>query len=388
MLQVVMKNPWVQAVGLLILLFFLSFLLYSLSFVLIPLSLAFIVAYVLDPVADILEKKMPRSLAVGLLAIIGIIVILFVPVLLINGILQQANVLVNSPGHSIGHWGEIFLEKICTALGWTQTAEYKEMGARGLIQHKIGMFVKSYINSLTQSYTMGTGIQTGVGGTVASFFSSVGKGVLRGLLFLGNVALFAFVAGYLLAEYDNIVISTKNLIPIAYRERICDIASKIDVQLRSFLRGQLTVCLCLGAMYVTGLSISQTPFAWLIGIFGAFASFIPFVGVVMTVFPALLLTLLAHGISWQLGSVIITFVVAQFLEGNVLTPRIVGRQVGLNPVWVILAVLVFGNLMGFLGLLLAVPMAAVCKVFILEGLEYYKTSRFFKDDSSPDNTSS
>jgi predicted PurR-regulated permease PerM len=131
-------------------------------------------------------------------------------------------------------------------------------------------------------------------------------------------------------------------------------------------------------MYALGFWISGTPLALMIGAFGLVASFVPYLGVVLTSILAISLTLLAWGIDVHLIGVLITIGLAQFLEGNVLTPKIVGDQVGLNPVWVILAVLVFGNFLGFLGLLIAVPTAAALKVLVVEAVAYYKNSKVYR----------
>jgi len=134
-------------------------------------------------------------------------------------------------------------------------------------------------------------------------------------------------------------------------------------------------------MYAIGLLIAGTPLGLLIAMFGMVASFVPYLGVVLTAGPALVLTLLKYGqIDWHVAAVVLTFVVAQALEGNVLTPKIVGSQVGLNPVWVILAILVFGNVLGFMGLLLAVPIAASLKVLVIEAVQRYKRSRVFESE--------
>jgi predicted PurR-regulated permease PerM len=143
--------------------------------------------------------------------------------------------------------------------------------------------------------------------------------------------------------------------------------SRIDIQLRAFLRGQAMVCAFLGMFYAVGLMVCGVPFA---------------IPLALTVGPAVVLTLLAHGVDWHLIGVVVTFVVAQVLEGNFLTPKIVGSQVGLGPVWVILAIMVFSSALGFVGLLLAVPIAAVLKVLVGEGVELYRSSSFFSGEES------
>lgn len=253
-----------------------------------------------------------------------------------------------------------------------------DVDARALLAEYIGKnmrnfaveFVKTHASSLASF-----GRQASA--NLFGFFTSIGQGFVNVLLFLANFALFAIVAGYLLKDFDPLKATAGALIPPRYAPKILSILGKIDVQLRSFLRGQMTVCVCLGAMYTVGFLICGVPFAILIGMFAIVASFIPFVGVAATAVLGILLTLLQYGIDWHLLGVFVVIGIAQFLEGNVLTPKIVGEQVGLNPVWVILAIMVFGNFLGFLGLLLAVPIAAALKVLVLEGVDYYKASPVF-----------
>jgi predicted PurR-regulated permease PerM len=248
------------------------------------------------------------------------------------------------------------------------------------LSERIGAYVKLNARNILQSYapTMAVaGRRAGV--TVAHLVSSLGQWTLGVVVVVANVALFAFVAGFLLKDFDKLLRGIRDLIPPRYRGKVEEIAGKIHVQITSFLRGQLTVCMCLGAMYILGLTFARVPFSIPIGIFGGVAAFIPYIGITLTIIPSVILTLLAHGFDWHLGAVLATFAIAQFLEGTFLTPKIVGDKVGLNPVWVILAILVFGNAFGFLGILLAVPMAASLKVLVLEGIAYYRASKVFSE---------
>jgi predicted PurR-regulated permease PerM len=221
------------------------------------------------------------------------------------------------------------------------------------------------------------------GSSAIRMLSAVGDIFLSLFLFLGNFVLFAFVAIYLLKDYDHIVTYGDSLVPHRYRLKVRDIMGRIDTQLRSFLRGQFMVCCCLGTMYAIGFMVSGAPFALLLALFGALASFVPYLGLVLTIGPAVILTILAHGgIDGHVLGVLATFAIAQFLEGNFLTPKIVGSSVGLGPVWVILAIMIFSSALGFVGLLLAVPIAAVLKVLAEEGLRLYRESTFFVGEST------
>jgi len=259
----------------------------------------------------------------------------------------------------------------------------EEKNVRAELLEKIGHLINKNASTFIVSNIqeiMGAGKQ--VGTTAAGVVGSVLGLLIASAVFIGNFALFLFVTIYLLNDYDHIIGVCDDLVPPRFRSKTRRIMKRIDMQLRAFFRGQGMVCACLGAMYAVGFLASGVPFAVPLAIFGGVASFVPYLGLVLTIGPALLLTLLVHGIDWHLGGVLATFAIAQFLEGNFITPAIVGSQVGLGPVWVILAIMVFGGTMGFTGLLLAVPVAAVLKVVIEEGILLYKASELFGTEST------
>lgn len=397
MLEQVWENPWVRAVLLVIAAVLSCILCYLLAPVLVPLFFAFLVAYVLDPVVDVFEKRnISRALAVSGLAVFALILFLGVPIVFIPAMFQQADELLSGGSRADGEaWSlnvidkplakvvETFdLDEIAKNRGYVKEDE-TDLAPREILAKLVGGYAKDYGKDMLGAYG-GRFASAGkfAGTTLGQLFSSMGRGVLGVIMFLANFALFAFVAGYLLKDYDSIIASTREMVPPRYREKLFSIMGKIDCQIRNFLQGQMIVCLCLGGMYAVGLLIAGVPFALLLAAFGAVASFVPYLGLSLTILPAISLTLLRHGLDWHVLFVIGTFMVAQILEGTVITPKVVGDKVGLNPVWVILAVLVFGNALGFLGLLLAVPIAASLKVLVVEGVAYYKGSTVFESADS------
>jgi predicted PurR-regulated permease PerM len=365
---------------------------YLLRPVLVPLFFAFIVAYVFDPVADYGEKiKIRRSVTIGALAAFFLILLLALPVYFLPAIITEADQLIsvaqerleNPPdadegGMLVSITDRLPLEDLVEALGWEPEAEEYDplavvaQNAAEKIRTGAVDFLREYGGQIAVAST-----RTGSG--VMSIFGAIGRGVVNVVLAIGNIALFAFVAAYLLKDFDHIVATARDLIPPRFRSETTRIIGAIDRNLRGFLRGQAMVGLCLGIMYCIGFVIAGVPFGLLLGIIGGIANFIPYLGLILTIGPTVVLCLVQYGtIDWHLGVVIGTLVVAQTLEGSFITPKLVGDQVGLGPVWVILAVLVFGSWLGFLGLLLAVPIAATLKVLILEGIDRYRKSDFFK----------
>jgi predicted PurR-regulated permease PerM len=438
MLEPVLSNPWVRAVAVLLAVVLLGALVYILKPILIPLFLAFLVAYVFDPVVDYFERrKVSRSAAIAALAFLGLAGLLCAPLVVIPSVYHQADKLIRSADSEVA--GAAWLDRALDLLPIEQMAasldnesfaptasetvdiveepaeaadagektpdtepasipaqtsadveveerpapSMEDLTAREVVARYIGEAVReSAVQFVTTNLSTFALVGRNAGANLFSIFAFLGSGLVQIVLFVANVALFAFVAVYLLRDFDGLVRGARKLIPPKYEAKTVSIVSQIDAQLRSFLRGQITVCFCLGAMYAVGFLIARTPFAIPIAAFGIVVSFIPFLGVTMVAIVAVTLTILQYGFDWHIVVVITTIGVAQALEGNVLTPKIVGDQVGLNPVWVILAILVFGNFLGFLGLLLAVPIAAALKVLVLEGVAYYRKSPVFTQDQA------
>ena len=373
MLKSFLANPWIQVLGVLAAMALTYFLWLLVRPVLVSLLLAFLVAYVLDPIVDVFEaRRIPRGATIAVLAVLGVLLILAIPLIVIPGVVAQAQQLADaassvSADAGVSGWvdwldEELPLDDLVRLLGWVD-ADVEEVDARALFAERISAYIQQ---NATQ-----------FGTTAGLVFMFLGRGTVRFILFIGNLVIFMFLAGYLLNDFDRVVAVAKALVPHTYRDRTFEIAGKIDVHLRGFLRGQVLVCVCLAALYAVGLTISGVPFAVPLALFGGFASLVPYLGVALTIGPAVLLTFLQHWIDWHIIGAVLTFVVAQGIEGTIITPKIVGDKVGLHPVWVILAIIVFGSAMGFLGMLLAVPIAATVKVFVVEVLAYYRTSAFF-----------
>lgn len=416
----VLKNPWVRAglftaAGVCVLL-----LAYALRPVLIPLFFAFLVAYVFDPVVDFFEgsgrwertrRKVTRATAITGMAVLACILLVLTPVIVVPMVIHEAQALSTGfsqrPGQSAApseggsaNNGTVSeaensrffrgaVNTVCVwtvkVMGWSEgDLEAKE--AREIVHAKavilgarLGSMIEENLKGLGEAYggSLSTAAQS-TGRGIVSFFSATMDGVMGVVLFLANFSIFAFVAGYLLKDYDTVVAHAAELVPPRFQETSFRLLGDIDAQIRSFMRGQSLVCAGLGGMYAVGLLIAGTPLALVIALFGAFANLVPYLGIILTGGPALVLTMLKYGpLDWHVAMVVFTFIAAQFVEGSFLTPKIVGDQVGLNPVWVILAIMVFGSWMGFLGLLLAVPIAASLKVLVVEGVARYKASSVF-----------
>lgn len=395
MLGSVTRNPWVRAAAVLAAIACVGLFCYILSPVLVSLLFAFLVAYVLDPVVDAFERRgIARGWAIGFVALAAIVVVLclagFVVVNLFSGaqhlLHAGAQNFQNGSVYSLAapvlHWVRPWVASALTYAGLVPP-DYPPDDVGVFISQRIGDYVHQNAVSIVQSY--GASVANAgrtAGMTAAQALSSLGKNAFGLLELIANIAVFTVVTVYLLKDFDDIVASARDLIPPRRRAYAVSIIARIDEQIHGFLRGQITVCACLGIMYSAGLLISGVPFALPIGLIGGAASFVPYLGFALTSIPSVILALLQHGIDWHILGVVATFLIAQSLESMVLTPKIVGDKVGLGPVWVILAIMVFSSFLGFAGLLLAVPIAAALKVLVLEGLAYYRSSSLFAASAS------
>jgi len=188
------------------------------------------------------------------------------------------------------------------------------------------------------------------------------------------VPVFSF---YFLHDFDRIVLHVRELLPASVRPGVVAMATQVDRVLGEFIRGQLTVMAILAALYALGYWAIGVPLAVPIGVLAGVLSFIPYVGSsVALVFGLLMVTLHFTGVHQILG-VIAVYLVIQLLESFLITPRIVGGKLGLSPVWVLFALMAFGHLFGFVGVMLALPASAVIKVFVVDALTFYRGSTLY-----------
>ncbi|MCA9641191.1 MAG: AI-2E family transporter [Polyangiaceae bacterium] len=327
--------------------------------VLTPVFFAAGIAYMLDPVVDRLEaRKIPRALAIVIL-LAGVLVFLaLVGLLVVPGVVREVGAFVGDLPAQLNAL-LVRLEPWLRAQGVEPPHSVKEA------LDQFGVDAKDVAGKAAAP--AGAVLAVVLGGTA----SVLGA--------LGNLLIIPVFAFYLLHDWDVMVAKIRQLIPWRIRPHVVDIAGEVDEILGQFLRGQLLVMLMLAVLYAVAYSLIGVRLAIPIGIVAGLLAFIPYVGGAVALGLALLMTLLA-GQGWtQVGLVVGAYAVIQVLEGFVITPRIMEDKLGLGAVWVLLALMVFGELFGFMGVLLAVPAAAVTKVFALRAVAYYKKSALFLD---------
>jgi predicted PurR-regulated permease PerM len=186
------------------------------------------------------------------------------------------------------------------------------------------------------------------------------------------------VAFYMLLDWDRMVNKVDSWVPRAHVDTVRALAREINVAIAGFVRGQGTLCIILGAIYAVGLTLVGLNFGLLIGLFAGLISFIPYVGSMTGLVLSLGVAFFQFWPEWYwIAAVLAVFMVGQFIEGNILQPKLVGKSVGLHPVWLMFALFAFGYLFGFVGLLVAVPTSAAMGVLVRFALQRYLESPLY-----------
>jgi predicted PurR-regulated permease PerM len=345
------SGKWLLLVGVLVT----GWLVYLLAPILTPFLLAALFAYLGDPLVDKLEaRRLSRTLAVVIVFAVIFVVVLIVPLLLLPVIETQVSAFIRAlPGY-IDWLTETFLPGMQARLGVDPAAFDVEKLKQAILAN-----------------------WKDAGGIAAHVVSSVTRSGVAMIAWLVNIVLVPVLTFYLLRDWDHLVAAIHDLLPRDKEATIVALTKESDERLSAFLRGQFIVMLCLGTIYSIGLTIAGLKTALLIGMLAGLVSFVPYLGVIVGIVAASIAMLFQTQDVMQLIPVAIVFGIGQMLEGMVLTPLLVGDKIGLHPVTVIFAVLAGGQLFGFLGVLLALPVAAVLVVLVRHARERYKSSDLY-----------
>ncbi|MCS2610169.1 AI-2E family transporter [Halomonas dongshanensis] len=218
------------------------------------------------------------------------------------------------------------------------------------------------------------------GGYAAQALGQIGRSGMAFVTWITYVGLIPVIIFYLLLDWNRLVINLSSLVPRHWRDDVFRITQRCDEVLASFIRGQLLVMVALGAIYALGLTLMGLNFGLLIGFIAGLASIVPFLGFIVGICVALVVALFQYGSWLAILGVVVVFAIGQTVESVVLQPKLLGDKIGLHPVAVIFAVLAGGQLFGFVGVLLALPAAAVLMVLLRELNERYKHSALFDAD--------
>jgi predicted PurR-regulated permease PerM len=339
-------------------------LLYLLAPVLTPFVVAALLAYMGDPLADRLEAwRLNRTLAVVVVFIVLSLAALLLLAVLLPMVEKQIGLLVAKLPAYIARLRELLLP----VLDQLTDHQGKQVLDWDALTRNLGGYLK------------------GAGSAAGKVFTTLSKSGLVVAGWLVNLVLIPVVAFYLLRDWDRLMQCLRELLPRQLEPTVTELARESDEVLGAFFRGQLLVMLGLGTIYALGLWIVGLDLALLVGLIAGLVSFVPYLGFIVGILLAGVLALIQfHDMAHLLG-VVGVFAVGQAVEGMLLTPLLVGERIGLHPVAVIFAVLAGGQLFGFFGVLLALPVAAVIAVILRHMRRHYVSSELYGNKQSTES---
>ncbi|WP_299561212.1 AI-2E family transporter [uncultured Sulfitobacter sp.] len=319
--------------------------------VLLPFVLGSAVAYFLDPIADRLERLgLSRALATAVITVVMLMIFVLVALLVIPTLVEQTARLVEIAPELARNLSDFLTQRFPSILeeGSTLRSSIQSLGS--MVQERGGQLLETALSS------------------AAGLINII-------MLFV----IVPVVAVYMLLDWDRMIANLDALLPRDHAPMIRRLAGDIDRTLASFIRGMGTVCLILGTYYALALMLVGLQFGLVVGFIAGLVTFIPYLGALIGGALAIGLALFQFWGDWlSIGLVGGIFVIGQVVEGNLLTPKLVGNSVGLHPVWLILALSVFGTLFGFVGMLVAVPMAAAFGVIARFAVDQYQESLLYR----------
>lgn len=323
------------------------FLLYLVRDILPPFIFGILIAYLLDPVADRLEKIFKSRAIASLLIILTFFGLVFAFIFFVTPVLiQQATALIQelpSYGDKFLDWLEPKIENLRSFLG------ANEVSTKEVLSSQLNNFAGKAL--------------VGVNQTSKILLSGLGSA----LSLLSFLLLSPFVAFYTLKEWDHIIENLKKLLPKKEAKVIAGHVKAADKTISGFLRGQFYVAIAMAVFYSVGLFLLKLDYSLLIGITAGFLNFIPMVGLVIGAIMCVTVAIFQFQSFLMPALVLGLFLIGQIIEGNFITPKLVGKEVGLPPLWIIFALLAGGTLFGFVGVVIAVPVAAIAGTL----LRYY-----------------
>lgn len=348
------NNRWLWLVAL----FLIGWLIYQLSPILSPFLVGILLAYLGDPLVDRLERwKLSRTW--GVILVFTLFTLLCLLLLL---------VLVPMLGKQLMHLYEL----APLGLDWLQ------LTALPWVQARFGLDDDFWrVDQLKSAFSANLGSTKDV---VAIILSQATASSIALLAWLANLLLVPVVCFYLLRDWDLIMAKLRTLLPRRREDAVMSLMRECHEVIGAFLRGQLLVMLALAVVYSAGLMLVGVELGLLIGVLAGLASIVPYMGFVVGIGAAVIAVLFQFGLElYPLLGVAAVFTVGQMMEGMLLTPLLVGDRIGLHPVAVIFAVLAGGQLFGFTGVLLALPVAAVIMVLLRHVHDLYKLSDLYAE---------
>jgi len=326
-----------------------------------PFFLAWIAAYLVSPAVDMLEKRLgwSRTRAVVLVMLAAALLLMTVVSITVPIVVSETLSLTDSFPR--------YRDRVLSEIDYWQNAGRIPPNIQQLAQRSLG-----------QLQTAAPEIASWVGQRLFAWLGS-----LLGIFdFLLGLFLFLFVFFYFLRDYHVVSQRLVAAVPERHRAVLNDLLVEIDAGLRTVLRGQFLVALAMAGLYGVGLTLAGVPYALLIGLAAGFGNFLPYVGPLLGLIPALGFTALhatdgLQALAIQSSMIVLVFIVVQVLESYFLTPKFAGESAGLGPVAVLFSVSLCGTLLGVVGVIVALPLAAVARVLLIRGWRTYQKSEFY-----------
>ncbi len=335
-----------------------AFALWYLGDVLLPFVIGGAIAYFVDPVADRLERAgLSRAAATGLITVVALIVFVMLALLVIPSLVSQMVALVELMPQLMRDLQTFLTDRFPSLLNADSPARQALIRIGEMIQARSGTLLETLLGSAMSLVSV--------------------------LIF---VLIVPVVAVYMLLDWDRMIARIDALLPREHAPVIRQLASEVDATLSSFIRGVGTVSVILGTYYAVALMLAGLNFGLAVGFIAGLVTFIPYLGALIGGALAIGLALFQFWGEWgSIGLIAGIFVVGQVVEGNFLTPKLVGHSVGLHPVWLLLALSVFGAMFGFVGMLVAVPVAASLGVLARHATGQYLKGPLYRGPGDPDD---
>ncbi|XVN43591.1 MAG: AI-2E family transporter [Candidatus Rickettsia vulgarisii] len=320
-----------------------------------PFFIAAIISYMLQPLVVYLSRrhKFPKLITVSIISLLFFSIFIIVVVLLLPIIYQQITLLIS---------------KIPIYKNYLQTQLVP------LITHKIHLIDPMITDKLKDSIN---NFANGIFLLITSLANNIWRYTLTTINLFFLFLLIPIIMFYFLRDWLEMTNIIDNLLPLKNKDKIKKILSSINYTLAAYIRGQLNVCLLLSVYYSISLAVIGVDFSILLGVLSGFSIIIPFVGIIISFSLTIIISYFALGISTKLFYIIIIYCIGSIIDSYLLAPKMIGDKIGLHPLWIIFAVLALGNLLGFIGILFAIPIAGIIKVLFVNAIECYKSSKFY-----------
>ena len=332
--------------------------LFTLRSVLLPFVVGIVLAYFLDPLVSKISNKRDTSRTIATTIVMFIFLLILVPLLILIGSYAISQI-IDFTG-KLPNYANVMVDKIMNIVS----------------------DLKEHFPNLTHE-KMETVLQENTSNSLKLVGKIVKSVIDNGFAFINLLSLLLIspiVAFYMLRDWHKFTAKIEDLIPKKHKEVVLEGVNEVNKIISGYLRGQALVCLSLGTFYSCGLWLVGLDLGILVGFIAGIISFIPYVGSISGFLMAMILVISQYGTLPKILAVLIVFGLGQFIEGNFLTPKLVGENIGLHPVWVMFALLAGGVLLGLLGMIIAVPLAACIGVLLRYLIKNYKKSALYLDN--------